>query len=49
LGVELEQEKLDKTYEAFLRLADKKKELNDDDLLMLAGTEKAENNHVQLE
>ena len=49
LGVELEQEKLDKTYEAFLRLADKKKELNDDDLLMLAGTEKAESNHVQLE
>ena len=49
LGIELEQEKLDKTYEAFLRLADKKKELNDDDLLMLAGTEKAENNHVQLE
>ena len=49
LGVELEQEKLDKTYEAFLRLADKKKELNDDDLLMLAGTEKAENNHIQLE
>jgi 2-isopropylmalate synthase len=49
LGVELEKDKLDKTYEAFLRLADKKKELNDDDLLMLAGTEKAENNHIQLE
>ena len=49
LGVELEQEKLDKAYEAFLRLADKKKELNDDDLLMLVGADKAENNHVQLE
>lgn len=49
LGIELEQEKLDKTYEAFLRLADKKKELNDDDLLMLVGAEKAESNHIQLE
>ncbi len=49
LGIELEGEKLDKTYEAFLRLADKKKELNDDDLLMLVGAEKAEGNHIQLE
>ncbi len=49
LGIEMDQEKLDKTYEAFLRLADKKKELNDDDLLILAGADKAENNHIQLE
>ncbi len=49
LGIELEGDKLDKTYEAFLRLADKKKELNDDDLLMLVGAEKAEGNHIQLE
>ena len=49
LGVQMDQEKLDKTYEAFLRLADKKKELNDDDLLILAGAEKAESNHIQLE
>ena len=49
LGIDLEGERLDKTYEAFLRLADKKKELNDDDLLMLVGAEKAENNHIQLE
>ena len=49
LGIEMDQEKLDKTYEAFLKLADKKKELNDDDLLMLVGAEKAEDNHVQLE
>ena len=49
LGIEIEGEKLDKTYEAFLRLADKKKELNDDDLLMLVGAEKAEGNHIQLE
>ena len=49
LGVEMEQEKLDKTYEAFLRLADKKKEINDDDILMLVGQDRAENNHIQLE
>ena len=49
LGIEIEGEKLDKTYEAFLRLADKKKELTDDDLLMLVGAEKAEGNHIQLE
>lgn len=49
LGIEMEGEKLDKTYEAFLRLADKKKELTDDDLLMLVGAEKAESNHIQLE
>lgn len=49
LGIEMDQDKLDKTYEAFLRLADKKKELNDDDLLMLVGAEKAESNHIQLE
>ena len=49
LGIDMEGEKLDKTYEAFLRLADKKKELTDDDLLMLVGAEKAESNHIQLE
>ena len=49
LGVELDQDRLDKTYEAFLRLADKKKELNDDDILMLVGADKAENNHIALE
>ncbi len=37
LGVDLSKESLDKAYEAFLKLADKKKEINDDDVLMLAG------------
>ncbi len=41
LGVNLEKEALDKAYEAFLRLADKKKEINDDDILMLAGEHRA--------
>ena len=35
LGVELTQEKLDKVYEDFLKLADKKKDLTDDDILVL--------------
>ncbi len=49
LGIEMEQEKLDKTYEAFLKLADKKKEINDDDILMLAGAQVSEDNHIKLE
>ena len=36
-GVHLSKEKLDKVYQEFLLLADKKKEINDDDILMLAG------------
>ena len=34
LGVDLEQEKLDKVYDEFLKLADRKKDINDDDFLM---------------
>jgi len=49
LGVDMEQDKLDKVYEAFLKLADKKKEINDDDILMLAGADNAADRHVQLE
>ena len=48
LGVELEGERLDKVYEAFLRLADQKKELNDDDILMLAGADRSETHNIQL-
>ncbi len=39
-GVHLSKEKLDKVYQEFLLLADKKKEINDDDILMLAGSER---------
>ena len=31
LGIDLPQDKLDKVYEDFLKLADKKKDINDDD------------------
>ena len=49
LGTELDGEKLDAVYEAFLRLADQKKEINDDDILMLAGANVSESHHVRLE
>ena len=43
LGVEIDDEaKLDAIYASFLKLADKKKEINDDDILMLAGADRAE-------
>ena len=48
LGVELSKEALDKAYDAFLRLADTKKEINDDDVLMLAGKHK-ENHRIKLD
>ncbi len=48
-GVELSEEKLDKVYEKFLQLADKKKEINDADVLMLAGADTAEAHAVKLD
>jgi 2-isopropylmalate synthase len=49
LGVELNQEKLDSIYEAFLKLADQKKNLKDEDLLVLAGKDKSQRQHIVLE
>lgn len=49
LGVELEPSVLDKVYEAFLRLADQKKEITDDDILMLAGADRTASHAIQLE
>ncbi len=48
LGVELDKEALDKAYEAFLKLADRKKEITDDDVLMLAG-EHRQNRRIKVE
>ena len=48
-GVELTQEKLDKVYEDFLKLADKKKDLTDDDILVLAGADRSHNHRIKLE
>ena len=49
LGVELDQDKLDKVYEDFLKLADKKKGITDDDILVLAGADRNDNHHIKLE
>ena len=49
LGVKLEREKLDKVYEDFLRLADKKKDVNDDDILVLAGVDRTANHRIKME
>ena len=48
-GVEVDGEKLDKLYEEFLKLADKKKEVTDDDILMLAGAQRAESRSIKLD
>ncbi len=49
LGVDLTGEALDKAYEAFLRLADSKKEINDDDVLMLAGEHRKSSRRLKLD
>lgn len=49
LGVELSQENLDKVYEDFLKLADKKKDVNDDDLMLLAGADRTLNHRIKLD
>lgn len=48
LGIELEKDALDKAYEAFLKLADRKKEITDDDVLMLAGEHRT-NHRIKVE
>ncbi len=48
LGVKIEGEALNKIYEEFLVLADKKKEINDSDILLLAGEERSSENHIKL-
>ena len=49
LGVEFTNESLDQLYEAFLRLADLKKEVTDDDILMLAGVDRSATNAIKLD
>ncbi len=50
LGVNIDDEtKLDSIYQNFLKLADQKKEINDDDVLMLAGADRAATHAVKLD
>lgn len=48
LGFELTPKKMDGIYEKFLGLADKKKEINDEDLLILMGEEKRKDVNLEL-
>lgn len=50
LGVNISDEsKIDNIYRQFLLLADKKKEITDDDILMLAGTDRTDTHTVKLD
>lgn len=49
LGIELDKDDLDKAYDSFLKLADKKKDINDDDILMLAGKHRGKDDRIKLD
>lgn len=49
LGYELTKEKLDQVYQEFLLLADKKKDIRDEDVLMLVGEVRQEDSRVKLD
>ena len=50
LGVNVDDEqKIDALYQKFLQLADQKKDVTDDDILMLAGADTAESHSVKLD
>lgn len=48
-GVSVSSERLDAIYEEFLKLADKKKDVNDDDILILAGMERTEKQRIKID
>ncbi len=49
LGYELSKEKLDHVYEDFLILADKKKDIRDEDITMLVGEVRQEDSRIKLD
>ena len=48
-GIEVEGEKLDQLYQQFLKLADRKKEVTDDDILVLAGADRSAAHSIKLD
>lgn len=48
-GVTISDEKLDEVYGKFLELADRKKEITDDDLLMLAGAARTDEHRIKVD
>lgn len=49
LGYKMEGTKLEKIYEQFLAVADKKKDVNDDDLLIILGDERSQEKKIKLD
>lgn len=49
LGIELTPKKLDSVYEEFLKIADRKKDINDDDILLLAGADRSSNHAIKMD
>ncbi len=49
LGFTLNKEKLDEVYEEFLRLADKKKDIRDDDIALLVGDATRQERRIKLD
>lgn len=49
LGVEIGEERLQEVYQEFLKLADRKKVINDEDILLLTGEERAEKKRIKLD
>ena len=49
LGFELDKEKLDEVYEKFLKLADKKKDIKDEDIALLVGEMRKDDRRLNLE
>ena len=49
MGYELSKEKLDQVYEDFLLLADKKKDIRDEDIAMLVGEVRQEDSRIKLD
>lgn len=49
LGITMDDDKLDEFYQKFLKLADQKKQIGDEDLLALAGATRSEASHIKLE
>jgi 2-isopropylmalate synthase len=49
MGFELNKEKLDEVYEQFLKLADKKKDIRDDDIALLVGDATRQERRIKLD
>lgn len=49
LGVDIEGDRLSQVYQEFLKLADRKKDINDDDIMLLVGMELTMNKRIRLD